>query len=112
MARNDPTIYMRIPQELKEKLDAASAENRRSLTSEVVARLQSTFGATLQGSLGGLQMTAAEESSLTPEQLKLAREIAAEAVKQVVLQAQGSNALEVGTPGVVQKPVRPSAKKS
>lgn len=43
MARNDPTIYMRIPQELKEKLDAASEENRRSMTAEVVARLQASF---------------------------------------------------------------------
>lgn len=45
MARTDPTIYMRIPQDLKEKLDAASAENRRSMTAEVVARLQASFDA-------------------------------------------------------------------
>lgn len=43
MARNDPTIYMRIPQELKDQLDAASEANRRSLTAEVVARLQQSF---------------------------------------------------------------------
>ncbi|WP_047217770.1 Arc family DNA-binding protein [Delftia lacustris] len=43
MARDDPTIYMRIPQELKDLLDAASEENRRSMTAEVVARLQQTF---------------------------------------------------------------------
>lgn len=40
MARNDPTIYMRIPQSLKDALDAAAAENKRSLTAEVVARLE------------------------------------------------------------------------
>lgn len=34
---------MRIPQELKDALDAASAENKRSLTAEVVARLEATF---------------------------------------------------------------------
>lgn len=34
---------MRIPQELKERLDAASASNKRSLTAEVVARLESSF---------------------------------------------------------------------
>lgn len=45
MARDDPTIYMRIPQELKDLLDAASEENRRSMTAEVVARLQQTFAA-------------------------------------------------------------------
>ena len=43
MARTDPTIYMRIPQELKDALDAASVGNRRSLTAEVVARLQASF---------------------------------------------------------------------
>lgn len=43
MARNDPTIYMRIPQELKDQLDVASETNRRSLTAEVVARLQQSF---------------------------------------------------------------------
>lgn len=34
---------MRIPQELKDALDAASAENKRSLTAEVVARLEGSF---------------------------------------------------------------------
>lgn len=43
MARTDPTIYMRIPQELKDALDAASAENKRSLTAEVVARLEDSL---------------------------------------------------------------------
>lgn len=43
MARNDPTIYMRIPQSLKDALDAAALENKRSLTAEVVARLEQTF---------------------------------------------------------------------
>lgn len=43
MARSDPQINFRIPQELKDALDVASAENRRSLTAEVVARLQASF---------------------------------------------------------------------
>lgn len=47
MARNDPTIYMRIPQELKDQLDQAAEENRRSLTAEVVARLKATFDETV-----------------------------------------------------------------
>lgn len=44
MARNDPTIYMRIPQSLKDALDAAALENKRSLTAEVVARLERSAG--------------------------------------------------------------------
>lgn len=51
MARNDPTIYMRIPQELKDALDAASTENKRSLTAEVVARLEASFQFTEGGTL-------------------------------------------------------------
>lgn len=43
MARTDPTIYMRIPAELKDRLDAAAAEGRRSVTAEVVARLAKSF---------------------------------------------------------------------
>lgn len=47
MARDDPQINLRIPLELKERLDAASAQKKRSLTAEVVARLEASF------SLGG-----------------------------------------------------------
>lgn len=43
MARGDPTIYLRIPDELKARLDKASEVNRRSLTAEVSARLQESF---------------------------------------------------------------------
>ncbi|WP_176307980.1 Arc family DNA-binding protein [Burkholderia ambifaria] len=43
MARDDPQINLRIPLELKERLDAASARKRRSLTAEVVARLEASF---------------------------------------------------------------------
>ncbi|WP_297394053.1 Arc family DNA-binding protein [Hydrogenophaga sp.] len=43
MARTDPTIYMRIPEELKEALDTAAAKNKRSLTAEVVDRLEQSF---------------------------------------------------------------------
>lgn len=34
---------MRIPQELKDALDKASGDNKRSLTAEVVARLEESF---------------------------------------------------------------------
>lgn len=43
MAREDPTIYMRIPADLKTRLDEAAAKARRSLTAEVVGRLQTSF---------------------------------------------------------------------
>lgn len=43
MARTDPTIYMRIPADLKDRLDQAAEENKRSLTAEVVARLEQSL---------------------------------------------------------------------
>lgn len=43
MARTDPTIYMRLPPELKSRLDAAAMANHCSLTSEVVRRLEASF---------------------------------------------------------------------
>jgi hypothetical protein len=44
MARDDPQINLRIPTALKDRLDDASAQNKRSLTAEVVARLEESFG--------------------------------------------------------------------
>lgn len=44
MARNDPQINIRIPEELKAQLDKFAKENRRSLTAEIVARLEQSVG--------------------------------------------------------------------
>lgn len=43
MARTDPQINFRIPEHLKVSLDAAAASNGRSLTAEIVARLDQSF---------------------------------------------------------------------
>lgn len=45
MARSDPQINLRIPASLKEALDRAATGNKRSLTAEVVARLQESLEA-------------------------------------------------------------------
>lgn len=61
MARTDPTIYMRLPEDLKETLDKAAAENKRSLTAEVVARLEQSFsGAASDASINALALRLAE----------------------------------------------------
>ncbi|WP_399696550.1 Arc family DNA-binding protein [Xenophilus sp.] len=44
MARTDPQINLRIPADLKDALDAEAAKNKRSLTAEVVARLEASLG--------------------------------------------------------------------
>jgi uncharacterized protein (DUF1778 family) len=43
MARDEPQVNLRIPANLKDLLDEASAGNKRSLTAEVVARLEESF---------------------------------------------------------------------
>lgn len=43
MARHDPQVSFRIPASLKEKLDRAAGENNRTITAELVLRLEQTF---------------------------------------------------------------------
>lgn len=43
MARTDPQVNFRIPAELKDKLDEAAKENGRTLTAELILRLELTF---------------------------------------------------------------------
>lgn len=46
MARTDPQVNFRIPASLKEKLEAAAFENKRTLTAELVSRVESSFAST------------------------------------------------------------------
>ncbi|WP_291370340.1 MULTISPECIES: Arc family DNA-binding protein [unclassified Acinetobacter] len=43
MARTDPQVNFRIPAELKDKLDNAAKENGRTITAELILRLEMTF---------------------------------------------------------------------
>ncbi|GKS85840.1 hypothetical protein AVMA1855_16830 [Acidovorax sp. SUPP1855] len=43
MARTDPQLNFRIPFELRDRLDEAATENNRSLTRELIARLEQSF---------------------------------------------------------------------
>lgn len=49
MAREDLHFRLRIPEDVKRLVEAAAAENHRSMTAEIVARLQSSF--TTKGAL-------------------------------------------------------------
>lgn len=110
MARNDPTIYMRVPQELKDMLDTASAQNRRSLTAEVVARLQSSFKAEQEQQKGTgsikLQLDAVGgDGPWTEEFLKdIATEAAEDALRKVLNVPGVPSTVKFGTPGLVQGP--------
>ncbi|MGN6143429.1 MAG: Arc family DNA-binding protein [Mesorhizobium sp.] len=43
MAREDLHFRLRIPEELKNQIEKAAAENHRSMTAEIVSRLQDSF---------------------------------------------------------------------
>ena len=43
MARSDPQINLRIPAELKERVEAAAAANKRSMNAEIAERLEESF---------------------------------------------------------------------
>lgn len=44
MARTDPQVNIRLPADLKDRIDKAALESKRSMNAEIVARLERTFG--------------------------------------------------------------------
>lgn len=46
MARSDPQMNFRIPADLKEQLELAAKENNRSLTAELINRLDESINGT------------------------------------------------------------------
>lgn len=43
MARDDLHFRLRIPEELKSRIEKSAAENNRSMTAEIVSRLERSF---------------------------------------------------------------------
>ncbi|WP_027685093.1 Arc family DNA-binding protein [Rhizobium leguminosarum] len=43
MSKDDPQFNLRIPLELRAKISKAARDNDRSVTAEIISRLQSTF---------------------------------------------------------------------
>lgn len=80
MARTEPQVNFRMPSELKARLEKVAGQNKRSITAELVARLESTFqesSAKPRRSIGvpgvGLQDANELESQETPEAEALRR---------------------------------------
>ena len=92
MARTDPQLNFRIPAELREKLDAAAASNKRSLTSELIARLESSFEEPAHGE-------ALTTSTADAVQLLLKK---VEGIEARLIQPEGTSLLKTGTPTVQQ----------
>ncbi|RSB84878.1 Arc family DNA-binding protein [Burkholderia cenocepacia] len=49
MARTDPQVNIRMPQDLKERLEVAAAQANRSLNKEIIERLQQSLDAPTSG---------------------------------------------------------------
>lgn len=63
MARTDPQLNIRIPADLKQRLEAAAKESGRSVTSEIITRLESTLTPTLPSLNGGVVISNAEHGN-------------------------------------------------
>lgn len=64
MARTDPQVNFRIPADLKNTIEQAAFKSHRTVTAEIVARLQQSFDQPLKAP------TATESESLTLEEAK------------------------------------------
>lgn len=99
MARTDPQLNFRIPAELREKLDAAAASNKRSLTSELIARLQASFEEPAHGE-------ALTTSTADAVQLLLKK---VEGIEARLIQPEGTSLLKTGTPSLSPSQENPFA---
>lgn len=60
MARDDPQLKIRLPGDLKERIETAASDNNRTMNAEIVARLQESFDDTLKFEHGVLEDAVAE----------------------------------------------------
>lgn len=72
MRKDDPQINLRMPPELKERIQQEAKANRRTQTAEIIARLQASFEPTMsQGAattlLEGLQQAIQEAREMQEE---------------------------------------------
>ena len=110
MATQDDYIRtaLRVPPDLHAQIHEAAKANTRTFNAEIMARLQASFGS-LQGSMRGFEMTgqmdSTEDAAWTPQQVKLMKEVATEAAKQVVaFQAESLQPVHFGGGSIVQGP--------
>ena len=70
MARTDPQFNVRMPADLKEKIEEAAKKNGRSMNAEIVYRLQRSLDEEQEEHVDGfhtIQMTMADHRNYTPK---------------------------------------------
>lgn len=101
MSRAHPQVNFRIPPDLKEQLEQAAKENHRSITAELVARLEETFeieeslkvvapGAPVTGTSGLLMDLHNELEELKHESFSISVGANSERIEQHMEQAEAS----------------------
>lgn len=72
MSREDPQFKLRLPQELRDRIEQAAKESKRSLNAEIVARLELSFaqGQGLEAFSGKLDESSVELLRRTSEVFK------------------------------------------
>lgn len=104
MSRAHPQVNFRIPPDLKEQLEQAAKENHRSITAELVARLEETFeideslkvvapGAPVTGTSGLLMDLHNELEDLKHESFSISVGANAERIEQHMEQTEASIAI-------------------
>ena len=89
MARTDPQVNFRIPADLKDKIEQAAINNGRSITGELVIRLEDSFKLETHPYKIPMDVSAAddwiEKSGLTPEQMgEVMKQLAFERISQII----------------------------
>lgn len=64
MAQNDPHFKIRMPPDLKDRLERAAKSQNRSITAEIVSRLEDSFPIPIQPDLPGLAQSDASMAEL------------------------------------------------
>lgn len=87
MRKDDPQINLRMPPELKARIQQEAKKNRRTQTAEIIARLQASFEPTMSQStattlLEGLQK-AMQEAREMQEEARKHRQEAEDMLKEV-----------------------------
>lgn len=104
MARTDPQLNLRLPAELKTKLEQAAGSNNRTVTAETVQRLDASFSNDVVGaSLAALAYRIAQlEFELQSKQLDIA-ELANSLSSAVDEIKEGLGVEDIDTPPHIKK---------
>lgn len=89
MARTDPQVNFRIPADLKDRIEQAAIENGRSITGELVTRLEESFKLETHPHKIPMDVSSSddwiEKSGLTPEQMgEVMKQLAFERIAQII----------------------------